>query len=112
MALHHLVYECEPHGCSPVEAWGRYRGFAWEFYARWDHWDFTLSVDPSIDPVTLDLRGRTSADVPKGVFFHEQRYTGPLLASYMDAEEAAAAIRHACMLAEEWLVAQGLVTDG
>jgi hypothetical protein len=34
----------------PTELWGTFRGFQWEFYAKYGNWEFHLTEQPGILP--------------------------------------------------------------
>lgn len=69
-------------GPAPVQAEGTVNGFPFYFRARHDQWTFSISEDPEIDPVDIqmDEQGR------KHGFFAEGRVGGEweYAASYLD----------------------------
>lgn len=86
-------------GPCPSCAWGRFLGYRWEFYGRFDHWDFTLSTDPGVDPDGWTYRDMRPADMPACIFFRERQYCpeGEYRAGYIPNEEMRELVRR-CIL--------------
>lgn len=86
----------------PSEAWGHFLGYEWWLYARWDCWDFTLSMNSEVDIFTLDLRGSAGEEIPSGVFFRQGQWcpSGEWKAGYMAVEEKMQVVRE-CLLVFE-----------
>jgi hypothetical protein len=58
----------------PSTADGTFLGCRWEFYSRWDHWDFTLSTDASVYPDGSIYRDMRPEELPACIFFRGRRF--------------------------------------
>lgn len=83
----------------PSFACGKFVNYRWEFYGRWDHWDFTLSTDMEVDPDGGTYRDSLPEDIPPCVFFRQRRYCpdGAGRAGYISEKEMQELVRQ-CVL--------------
>lgn len=79
----------------PVIAWGRFLGYQWQFYARWDSWEFTLSTEPKVYPDGFTYRDMRPEEIPPQIFFREHKYCdhGALLAGDISESEMQLLVR-------------------
>jgi len=68
-----IEYELFQEPC-PSTAEGTFLSHRWEFYGRWDHWDFTLSTNPGVYPDGSIYRDMRPENLPGCIFFCERRY--------------------------------------
>jgi hypothetical protein len=89
-----LSLDCEIAGQHPVQAEGRIRGYPFYFRAKWDQWQFRISLQMTYDPAALFPPDSTNG------FFYEGEIRGFFLsddfpeASYMRYDQAEAIIRN------------------
>jgi hypothetical protein len=70
---------------SPVRAVGTVCGKLFYFRSRHEHWSFSVSEDPDVDPVDVDSPEEGAAH---GFFVEETYGEKPSAASYMPLEDA------------------------
>ena len=78
----HYTFTCT---AAPVQAEGTIHGKRFYFRSRHEHWTFSVSEDPNVDPVDIQLADQGEAS---GFFFEEGYGKRPHDASYLPLEEA------------------------
>ena len=78
----HYTFTCT---AAPVQADGTIRGKAFHFRSRHERWTFSVSEDPNVNPVDIQLPDQGEAH---GFFFEERYGDKSHDASYMPLEEA------------------------
>lgn len=73
-------------GPAPVQAEGTVNGFPFYFRARYDTWTFSISENPEVDPVDIqmDEQGKKYGFFAEGRVGNEWDYA----ASYLDDDKA------------------------
>jgi hypothetical protein len=70
---------------SPVQAEGMIGGKPLYFRSRHEHWNFSVSEDPNVDPVDIDS---SEQGLAHGFFVEEKYGNESFAASYMPLDEA------------------------
>jgi hypothetical protein len=89
-----LKLKCKIYGSAPVQAEGTINSFPFYFRSRHDTWTFSISENPNVDPVNIEMaeQGNIFGYFAKGQIGKEWEY----LASYLDEAAVKDIIQKCC----------------